>query len=1636
MDDKNLFSKSYLEDFIELFNSNLEKYLSDTINKIESSYKENSQTFRTEVINDSRKYKDDILNQVVDILKTNLKESNLLVNRLSNKIIDFKNDHKNFVRENNKIIFSVLKKNESEKRSIQDLLKKISDKNDEISDEAQINKLFFHNSKLLELDDLIKQQNDSFLNLLNDKEKIYFEVEKILLNSNKSEKGEDKLKRIESEINDIKIIINSKIESVEQSFKEKFDFINKDYIDEIQISNKIFTTDFEIAIFEHINTIEEKLINNFSDIKHNILSVVSQVYSEIESIKDSSLTLPELDDKLAILASKIDEIKMIEQEESVTKLNFEEIKKLLANTNISIEDKLTQINLLQNDLSKNISTELQSILNENSQYFLTDMKNTLNENANDAFLSLEDKLIELNLSQSNLSKNISNELQSILNENSQSFLTNMKDILNENTNDAFLSLEDKLVELNLSKNDLSNNISSELQSILNENSQSFLTEMKNTLNENANDAFLSLEDKLIGLNLSQNELPKNISSELQSILNENSQSFLNDMKKNLIENTGDVLESIEEKLSNINLSQMDLPRNISSELHTILDENSQSFLNDMKKNLIENTGDTLVSIEEKLSNINLSQMDLPKNISSELHAILDDNSTFFLANIKNTLNENTSETLSLLENKLIEFNLTHGDLTKNISNELQTILDENSEYFLTDMKKTLSENTNETLLNLEDKLSRLNLDESNLPQKISSELNTILSENSKHFLDNMKNTLNESANETLLTIEEKLSKLGVEENNLPKRISDELFSVLDKNNEKLFSDLNKSLEDSKNETISISNKIYDEINKFKNDQLIFIERNRNWFKTIIENNQKNKFYIKKLLDQINSKNEELSLELESSKLAFHNNKLSEVEELIARQTSDVSSLIEEKTMMYDEIERILTSKKQKENNGEKLYRIENEISHINSNFEDKFKSLQDNLVSKFDSLNKQYISEIETEKLDEANISKEIFNNINLIENTLLENFNSVQLNIATSIKSIFEQVELLKNKALTESEIENRLLHLVEEIKDLKKMENSISIDNDLSNADELNANYKRIAKDLYNQISSTYLNNSQEILNKIDQEFFKISDEFNKSKMDSKDFVDKIYDEINKYRNDQKAFILKNKDWFQSIINNNNFDKRQINELLKDINENKNKITDEFQLNSLNIFLNKLIKLEEIIIEQNSSLIDLVEDKERIYEDIQNILITKEDDEKEESYQQRLETLYNDIESISDNFISKINNLKDSFATKFSLVELQDNQGSLNLNDVELEEKIFIIFSKINKMKNKLFDNFDLVSNNISLTIADINKQIKQIIKTSLLEKEMRNKFFHLAQQIEDIKVFELSNILGTTNFENNNDNNLLASSKNNLLSSYNRSKIIADRLEELLKLYEITNDDEITKVSNLFYEYENQKNDLSELFVQRLNSIILTNNDLIKRINILNKNRDSILDSNKIILEINSLIDEQNNQINLLSPYRNSTLESIENKILFVKDNNDLNEPINANDLLANEQELIDIKIDDFKNDLLTKFNSINISDLTDNNSLEEISFVGENLVINWNNIKEILINDFDLIKVKIVSLKENLLSFIKVDSVLSDNVKKMSNNLNYDLKLIDDISMKNIIVLENKRKEIDDFYRKLKYLGKKY
>ncbi|MEG1365305.1 MAG: HAMP domain-containing sensor histidine kinase, partial [Cetobacterium sp.] len=50
-----------------------EKYLSDTINKIENSYKENSQTFRTEVINDSRKYKDDILNQVVDILKTNLK---------------------------------------------------------------------------------------------------------------------------------------------------------------------------------------------------------------------------------------------------------------------------------------------------------------------------------------------------------------------------------------------------------------------------------------------------------------------------------------------------------------------------------------------------------------------------------------------------------------------------------------------------------------------------------------------------------------------------------------------------------------------------------------------------------------------------------------------------------------------------------------------------------------------------------------------------------------------------------------------------------------------------------------------------------------------------------------------------------------------------------------------------------------------------------------------------------------------------------------------------------------------------------------------------------------------------------------------------------------------------------------------------------------------------------------------------------------------------------------------------------------------------------------------------------------------------------------------------------------------------
>lgn len=1295
IDAKNILNNLSIDEFINLFNLNLRKSLEDTIEKIQSSYKEHSQIFYSEIARDSQKYKNDIINQIAEIINKNMEESNSLVDKLSSKIIDFKNDQKLFVRENNKIIFSILKKNENEKDAIKNLLKKISDKNEEISDEAQINKLFFHNSKLMELDELIKNQNDSFLNFLNDKEKMYFEVEKILLNKNKTEKSADKLERIESEIQKIHTIINTKIESVEKSFIERFDFINKDYLDEIKVSNKIFANDFEIAIFEHISNTENKLLNNFSDIKTNILSVVSQVNGEIDLIKTTPISLPDLDEKLALLASKIDQIKTIEKEESVSKLNFEEIKSMLANTSFSLEEKISQINLLQDNISKNISNELHSALDKNAQYFLSDIKKTLDDNAN----------------------------------------------------------------------------------------------------------------------------------------------------------------------------------------------------------------------------------------------------------------------------------------------------------------------------------------------------------------------------ETISSIDNRLAKINEEEKNLPEKISNELFSILDKNNEKFISGLNKSLEINKNETIDISNKIYEEINKFRNDQSDFIEGNKNWFKVIIQNNDNNKFYIKKLLDQLNNKNEELAIELQTSKLTFHNNKLFELEELIAKQTDDVSSLIQEKTKIYDEIERILTSKKSKENNEEKLYRIESEISNINLNFESKFKYLQENLIDKFDLLNKQYMEEIESDSSDsDVILSKEIFNNINTIENKLLENFDSVQLNIATSIKSICEQVELLKNNQLSEKEVENKLVLLVDNIKDLKKFEN-LNLPNvvqDSVNLDKLNSDYKKIANDLYEQISNSSTRDNKEILDKINQEFEKINNEFNKSKNDSKYFVNKIYEEINRFKSEQKQLILKNKDWFQSMINTNNIEKKQINELLKEINTDKKDSISESEIYKWNIYVSELSKLEELIIEQNASLISLIEEKEIIYEKIQNVLITKKEDE---IHSDKLKRISIEIDNISSNFILKIKNLKENFAIRFSSIEANINKEILDLNDQnELEKKIANLFIKIKNIKNKLFDNFDLINDNIASTIFNINNQIENVIKTSVLEKEIENKLFHLAQQIEDIKVFELSNILSelnvdndflikktkNINFINNNDSSTIKSHDFNHPTPSNSNELISDKLKNILFIYGINTIEDIIKISDFFHIFENEKNESLKLFNYSLDSVCSINAMLINKVSSLVNNEhlepeknndffDAII-SKEINNEVIKLINKQNNQISTLSLDMNLILEQIEKLILSRKSIGCLDKDLNNKLLKLKEfpEMKINNLIDDLSNQLLLIKTNISIVD----SDLNAIHYIEKTLFTNLSNIKDILINNINEHEVKIISFKKYLDSFCKTNKISDANIKKMSNNSNYDLKLIDNVTMENIILLENKRNEIKNFYRKLRNLDNKH
>ena len=567
---------------------------------------------------------------------------------------------------------------------------------------------------------------------------------------------------------------------------------------------------------------------------------------------------------------------------------------------------------------------------------------------------------------------------------------------------------------------------------------------------------------------------------------------------------------------------------------------------------------------------------------------------------------------------------------------------------------------------------------------------------------------------------------------------------------------------------SLKNEIHLNINDIENELKSFKLRNYK-----IKDINSNIFELNKITNYL--KNREATLNYEN---ILAKNLLYNISREKAKRNINLISKKNKFLNTYEENDKIISS----------IVANQNEIKKYLENYNEKKLSnikLLNDLKNKFFSFTEEF-----------RNISfsnnKEAFNkfekSINFIKNKIKDIQNDINQskNIIGQLKKKEEDIpEIFKmknnikiNKAIISNEINNKIEQIDSNNKKLE--ENIIKNINKINDINEnILPSYEERTKGKENQINNIILLYTKKAdIEEKNNELISIKNEIenlnNKEKKNELD-LEKINLQIAKTKSLFKDHInnIEYSDYLNNlntkIINISNNYNEKIDKIEKEEKNSNNLILEYIQSrkDKENILQNEINK----IIEEISNIQILLDDnKEKVFVDQQNIL----------QFEKKFYNIYENIE--------KIKNMNDIINKEKN--ELKD----LEIKLLEIEKKI----------RNEPIENYEYrnsILKNINNCIFENNKNMNQIIKKGLINKEKKN---NLLLYLNDIE----KNIINNKKYFDDLIDNFI--DKQNKLNNRNQNDIklinkrgnVNEKNEEILeKLYNI--EDEIDKISGKFSE-----------------------------------------------------------------------------------------------------------------------------------------------------------------------------------------------------------------------------------------
>ena len=1553
--------------------------------------------------------------------------------RLNNLSDEFKNTANSIANDQLDKINYVIELNNKTRFEILNLIKNIEINNENFLTKLEEKKNIETNLKLKELDELIELQNNEIEALLAEKNEFIFDLENYLI-TKKDQLDNKKIAELERSVEAMISSLDYKIIQLEVNFNNRFNELDLKPIENAFASQS-----------DLLNSIEEKLSNNYEIVKQELSHDINQVLSGVGELNTLYKSFPfeKYDSKFVDINNQfdqfrflikdvinsnlknIDETKKVDELVDVINSKFDVLfKNLKWETIKSIKSLNNKIKNSESRISKQLDSSVDKV-NAKFKLFVDEIKNQ-NKNFENSQLDTIYAIIEGNkANQYEILRCIKN-----LELSNANFLDEMQSQKLNYENSKLKEL-DQLIELQ----------NSEIEALITEKNefindiQSFLFDKKNKIdNQNILDLKVTVDNAILGFNEKIDNLEKDFDAKLakfdlkslSDLISSEQAQFFDSVQNSLTYNYEIVKSEFQSNLSEIINSIVDINANNDAKFES-LNEQLDGFrfiLKDLVESFNRNSKESAIDLAAVTQNLeNLFEKEIQK-VKSEAFS----NNKFIVSKINKInkkLSKNIDSNILNMNTKfddLISHIQTQSDLVIQQSNILETLIEVNrqSQKELTDYITNLESTT----LQIADEFKEIQMEKQSLKMKELESLIELQNTEVEALIQD-KNDLISDIESFLREKNEMITNQNfVKLENTIKNIAD----CFDKKIGNLEVDLDTKLALFNADFLKQNTEFY------KNNLVTDIEKQLSSNYEIVRNEFK--VELSKILDSAETKFDKFASqqeEINRSGLLELNYQFDAFKDLVVRKLEMINDPSNSIQIKVDEL----------------LNNITIEFKRLVNTLASEYEVSNENLVNKVDELNHYLIENLNDNLL---NVDKKFDNFIDTV-NKKLQDFEVQQSDLITTLFNANELFRKDANDAIA------RIEKMIPQILDAN-LSNRYNLDIDnLKKLDELIDSQNQEINELINENNDyidnveKFLRNSQdafenEKLNKIEKLISDINDKFDAK---IKNFADEFNAKLNQFNlNDEDSLenesifgVCKKLERNYSLLQQeftSNFD--AIFETLKnlDINENKNYIANELEQFKYEI----IDKFEAHVDEINTKFAGLVKDVENTQVDAISLIL-----DSNKINQKEISLFLDNLKNYGDDLVAKFGfNDKQKMVVLLQelkdLIELQSEEIKLFLSErerfiVETETYINKILTAKNfyantqeivndfvaPVKNVLNEFINNFGKKLSTLRMDMTKRISLVVRDSkMVSKDFRDKVYLVQKNLadnydflnQDFNLFFEKISVMIADLENGSCNLTFYAKIDELQANFNKVKEIDYPLDKIFKDNALFNqiDDFVSA------KFEANKNQLNPEILQKLDDLDnLELNTKIKNANtwyqdlssyIENKNKTT---TNYVSSKLEDLEKKSNktpfsNQVNqkdLEKTYQqvlNKFLE-ISNYISLVKTNSlKLSSKLTAN--LVSDTQVNDIfkwfkKLLDSQNELIDK---VLLQNQKYTNSINAI-YNDNNLNENANDLEEIL----ELLEKNTTSIKQELKSFeleiSKLNSIIIEakSSQEFSNDFLLDL-----------------------------------